>query len=72
MASTPSSPARLPPIIAAYAGSGKNFSVLDFCWERFPDNALGAFVRGDLLQVVVFALLFGLAVIGMGERGHSG
>ena len=56
---------------AAYAGSGKNFSVLGFLLGTVPDNALGAFVRGDLLQVVVFALLFGLAVIGMGERGHS-
>jgi aerobic C4-dicarboxylate transport protein len=36
-----------------------------------PDNALGAFVRGDLLQVVVIALLVGMALIGMGSRGHS-
>ena len=56
---------------SAYAGSGKNFSILGFLLGTVPDNALGAFVRGDLLQVVVFALLFGLAVIGMGERGHS-
>src|SRR5580704_12813435 len=56
---------------AAYAGSGKNFTVLGFLLGTIPDNALGAFVRGDLLQVVVFALLFGLAVIGMGERGKA-
>ena len=36
-----------------------------------PDNALGAFVRGDLLQVVVIAFLVGMALIGMGARGHS-
>lgn len=56
---------------AAYSGSGKNFTVLGFLLGTIPDNALGAFVRGDLLQVVVFALLFGLAVIGMGKRGQS-
>ncbi len=56
---------------AAYAGSGKNFTVLGFLLGTIPDNALGAFVRGDLLQVVVFAVLFGLALIGMGERGQS-
>ena len=56
---------------AQYANGGKNFSVLGFLLGTIPDNALGSFVRGDLLQVVVFALLFGLAVIGMGERGHS-
>jgi aerobic C4-dicarboxylate transport protein len=55
---------------AQYASSGKNFSVLGFLLGTIPDNALGAFVRGDLLQVVVIALLFGLAVIGMGERGQ--
>jgi aerobic C4-dicarboxylate transport protein len=56
---------------AAYAGSGKNFTVLGFLLGTIPDNALGAFVRGDLLQVVVIALLFGMAVIGMGERGKA-
>ncbi len=56
---------------SAYAGSGKNFTVLGFLLGTIPDNALGAFVRGDLLQVVVIALLFGMAVIGMGERGHA-
>ncbi len=56
---------------AAYAGSGKNFTVLGFLLGTVPDNALGAFVRGDLLQVVVIALLFGMAVIGMGERGKA-
>jgi aerobic C4-dicarboxylate transport protein len=55
----------------AYAGSGKNFTVLGFLLGTVPDNALGAFVRGDLLQVVVIALLFGMAVIGMGERGKG-
>ena len=55
----------------AYEGSGKNFTVLGFLLGTVPDNALGAFVRGDLLQVVVIALLFGMAVIGMGERGKG-
>ena len=56
---------------SAYAGSGKNFTVLGFLLGTVPDNFLGSFVRGDLLQVVVIALLFGMALIGMGERGKG-
>jgi aerobic C4-dicarboxylate transport protein len=56
---------------AAYASKGKEFSFLEFVMGTVPDNALGAFVKGDLLQVVVIALLAGLAMIGMGSRGQS-
>jgi len=56
---------------AAYASKGKEFSFLEFVMGSVPDNALGAFVRGDLLQVVVIALLVGAALIQMGSRGQS-
>jgi aerobic C4-dicarboxylate transport protein len=56
---------------ASYANKGKDFSFLEFVMGSVPDNALGAFVKGDLLQVVVIALLVGVALIGMGSRGHS-
>jgi len=56
---------------SAYANKGKEFSFLEFVMGTVPDNALGAFVRGDLLQVVVIALLVGMALIGMGSRGQS-
>src|SRR4030081_1263062 len=56
---------------AAYSTKGKEFSFLEFVMGTVPDNALGAFVRGDLLQVVVIALLVGMALIAMGSRGQS-
>jgi aerobic C4-dicarboxylate transport protein len=56
---------------AAYASKGKEFSFLEFVMGSVPDNALGAFVRGDLLQVVVIALLVGIALIQMGGQGQS-
>ena len=55
---------------AAYASKGKAFSFLEFVMGTVPDNFLGAFVKGDLLQVVVIALLVGMALIAMGTRGH--
>jgi aerobic C4-dicarboxylate transport protein len=56
---------------SAYASKGKQFSFLEFIMGTVPDNALGAFVKGDLLQVVVIALLVGMALIGMGSSGAS-
>ena len=56
---------------AAYANKGKEFSFLEFVMGTVPDNFLGAFVKGDLLQVVVIALLVGITLIGMGSHGQS-
>jgi aerobic C4-dicarboxylate transport protein len=55
---------------SAYANKGKEFSFLEFVMGTVPDNFLGAFVKGDLLQVVVIALLVGMVLIAMGSRGH--
>ena len=55
---------------AAYATKGKAFSFLEFVMGTVPDNFLGAFVKGDLLQVVVIGLLVGMVLIAMGSRGH--
>jgi aerobic C4-dicarboxylate transport protein len=56
---------------SAYASKGKEFSFLEFVMGTVPDNFLGAFVKGDLLQVVVIALLVGITLIGMGSPGQS-
>ena len=38
-------------------------SAADFILNIFPDNFLGAFIRGDMLQVLVVALIFGGAIL---------
>lgn len=35
----------------------------DFILNIFPDNFIGAFTRGDMLQVLVVALIFGAAIL---------
>jgi aerobic C4-dicarboxylate transport protein len=35
----------------------------------FPDNAMNAFASGNLLQIIVFSILFGCALSMLGERG---
>src|SRR5260370_261282 len=36
--------------------------------HAFPSTLIEAMVRGDVLQVVMFSLLFALAVLGIGDR----
>lgn len=36
---------------------------MDFILSIFPDNFVGAFARGELLQVLVIALIFGAAIL---------
>src|SRR5258708_37947337 len=42
----------------------------DFVLNIIPDSAVGALARGDILQVLLFALLFGFSLMTLGERGH--
>jgi aerobic C4-dicarboxylate transport protein len=37
--------------------------------DIFPDNAMKAFATGNLLQIIVFSILFGCALSMLGERG---
>ena len=57
-------------VVEKLSGAAKEHSVLDFLLNIVPDNALGAFVHGDVLQIMFFALLFGVAVLAMGEKGR--
>src|SRR5882757_8893868 len=42
---------------------------VDFVLNIIPDSVVGALARGDILQVLLFAILFGFALMAMGERG---
>jgi aerobic C4-dicarboxylate transport protein len=43
--------------------TGQPHSTLEFILNVFPDNFVGAFARGELLQVLVIALIFGAAIL---------
>jgi aerobic C4-dicarboxylate transport protein len=57
--------------VADYAGAAKAQSVTEFLLHIIPSTVVDAFARGDILQVVFVALLFGLALSALGERGKS-
>jgi Na+/H+-dicarboxylate symporter len=39
--------------------------------QFFPDNLFSAFTHGNLMQIIVFALLFGTAILKSGEAGKK-
>jgi aerobic C4-dicarboxylate transport protein len=59
-----------PASIAKYAGPGKMKSTLEFFMDIIPDTFVSAFVHGELLQVLLIAILFGFSLHAVGERGR--
>lgn len=42
----------------------------EFVLNMIPDSVVGAFAKGDVLQVLVFSILFGFALLALGPRGE--
>src|SRR5260370_1011752 len=55
--------------VAGYVTSAKSLTIVDFLMKMTPTNLIGAVAQGDLLPVLVIAVLFGFALCQMGERG---
>ena len=58
-----------PKAVAEYAGPAKAQSVTEFLMHIIPNTVVDAFAKGDILQVVLVALLFGFALSAVGPRG---
>jgi aerobic C4-dicarboxylate transport protein len=56
--------------VAKYVDQASHMSAVDFFLNIIPDSVVGAFAKGDILQVLLFAILFGFALMALGERGH--
>ncbi len=55
--------------IAAYTAGGKPLSTVELLLHIIPDSAVGAFAGWEILQVLTFSVLFGLALGGFGAKG---
>jgi aerobic C4-dicarboxylate transport protein len=55
--------------VADYAGQAKAQSIAEFLLHIIPTTVIDAFAKGDILQVVFVAILFGLALSALGDRG---
>jgi aerobic C4-dicarboxylate transport protein len=56
--------------VATYAEAAKDQSVVDYLLNIIPTSVVDAFARGDILQVLLFSLLFGFALHALGSRGQ--
>ena len=55
--------------IAAYTGPGKMQSTTEFLLNIIPNTVIDAFAKGEILQVLLFSVLFGFALHRFGGRG---
>jgi aerobic C4-dicarboxylate transport protein len=55
--------------IAAYTGPGKMASTTEFLLNIIPSTVVDAFAKGEILQVLLFSVLFGFALHKFGGRG---
>jgi aerobic C4-dicarboxylate transport protein len=56
--------------VAEFAGKAKEQGVVPFLMNVIPDTVVGAFAKGDILQVLLFAILFGFALMGLGDKAR--
>ncbi|UFZ07123.1 dicarboxylate/amino acid:cation symporter [Bradyrhizobium ontarionense] len=57
--------------VANFAKQASEMKSVDFVLHIIPDTVVGAFAQGEILQVLLFAILFGFALMALGERGHT-
>jgi aerobic C4-dicarboxylate transport protein len=55
--------------IAAYTGPGKMQTTVGFLLDIIPSSVVDAFAKGEVLQVLLFSILFGFALHRFGGRG---
>ena len=53
--------------IQQYTASGKAIHTVDFLLNIIPDTIAGAFANGEILQVLLIAILFGVAIAKLDE-----
>lgn len=56
--------------LATYtATAAKSHSFADFALSIIPNSVVDAFAKGEILQVLFFAIFFGVALAALGEKG---
>jgi aerobic C4-dicarboxylate transport protein len=56
--------------VSRFTEQGRAMSFVDFATHIVPASAVDAFAKGEVLQVVFFAVLFGAALASLGARGR--
>lgn len=56
--------------VALYAEQASQQGIIPFLLDIIPGSVVGAFASGNILQVLLFAVLFGFALHRLGEKGQ--
>ena len=57
--------------VAGFVRQAHEMKSVDFVLHIIPDAVVGAFAEGQILQVLLVAILFGFALMAMGTRGQA-
>ncbi|MFM5844899.1 dicarboxylate/amino acid:cation symporter [Aeromonas sanarellii] len=57
--------------ISAYAEQAHSQGIVAFLLDVIPASVIGAFASGNILQVLLFAVLFGFSLHHIGEKGKA-
>jgi aerobic C4-dicarboxylate transport protein len=57
--------------VAAYVDQGKAMNWVDFFTHIVPDNIIGAFAKGDIIQILFFSIFFAIGLM-MIKKGNEG
>lgn len=55
--------------LASYTNAASTHTTVDFIMNVIPSTVVDAFAKGDILQVLLFSILFGYGLSALGERG---
>ncbi|KAB0664294.1 dicarboxylate/amino acid:cation symporter [Oryzomonas japonica] len=55
--------------LTAFTTQAHSSNTADFLMNIIPTSVVDAFAKGDILQVLLFSMLFGFALSALGERG---
>ena len=58
-----------PHAVAEFTSKAKDMDTVKFLMNIIPDTMVDAFAKGDILQVLLVAILFGFALSHIGEKG---
>ena len=56
--------------VASYVTQAQERTLTEFVLHIIPDTMISAFTSGEILQVLFVAILFGIALTFVGERGE--
>jgi aerobic C4-dicarboxylate transport protein len=54
--------------VASYVNQAKSLTITDFLLNIIPTTFVDPFVKGEILQILFIAVLFGLALCQIGDR----